>query len=91
MITDIEGGKEAAVMSNWLETRGDSKIYQLWSLQYRPKPAGRGYRANMIEGRADAWRPSTLASATRIQVLGGNVGLSPYHMGHHARHPRRPT
>ncbi len=78
VITDIEGGKEAAVMSNWLETRGDSKIYQLCHFSIGLNRQA-GISGNMIEDER-MLAAIDFGFGYQDPGLGGNVGLSPYHM-----------
>ena len=77
-ITKVEGGLEANVMRNWLESRNDPIIYKLchFTIGLNPKA---GISGNMIEderllGSVD------FGFGSQGKVFQGNVGLSPYHM-----------
>ncbi len=77
-ITNVEGGLEANVMRNWLESRNDPVIYKLchFTIGLNPKA---GISGNMIEderllGSVD------FGFGSQGKDFQGNVGLSPYHM-----------
>ena len=78
VITAIEGGKEADVMRNWLETRNDEKIYRLCHFSVGLNPQA-GISGNMIE---DERKLAAVDFGFGYQdpKFGGTVGLSPYHM-----------
>ena len=78
VITNVEGGLEASVMRNWLETRNDPTIYHLchFTIGLNPKA---GISGNMIEderllGSVD------FGFGSQSESFKGTVGLSPYHM-----------
>ena len=78
VITKVEGGFEANVMRNWLESRNDPTIYKLchFTIGLNPKA---GISGNMIEderllGSVD------FGFGSQAKAFGGTVGLSPYHM-----------
>ena len=78
IITKVEGGLEANVMSDWLESRNDPTIFKLchFTIGLNPKA---GISGNMIEderllGSVD------FGFGSQSQSFKGNVGISPYHM-----------
>jgi leucyl aminopeptidase (aminopeptidase T) len=77
-IVAIEGGKEADVMRNWLESRNDEKIYHLchYSIGLNPQA---GISGNMIEDER-MLTAIDFGFGYQDPKFGGTVGLSPYHM-----------
>ena len=78
VITAVEGGKEADVMRDYLETRNDDTIYKLCHASIGLNPQA-GISGNMIE---DERMLAALDFGFGYQdpSMGGTVGLSPYHM-----------
>lgn len=90
VITAIEGGKEADVMRNWLESRNDEKIYRLCHFSVGLNPQA-GISGNMIEDERK------LAAVDLFRLSGPQVWwyrrAESLSHGHHAGHtdnlPRR--
>jgi leucyl aminopeptidase (aminopeptidase T) len=78
VITAVEGGKEADVMRNWLESRNDETIYHLchYSIGLNPQA---GISGNMIEDER-MLAAIDFGFGYQDPKFGGTVGLSPYHM-----------
>ena len=86
VITKVEGGLEANVMRNWLESRNDPTIFKLchFTIGLNPKA---GISGNMIEderllGSVD------FGFGSQAKAFQGTVGLSPYHMDIILRSPK---
>jgi len=77
VITAIEGGKEADVMRNWLESRNDEKIYRLCHFSVGLNPQA-GISGNMIEDER-MLAAVDFGFGYQDPKFGGTVGLSPYH------------
>ena len=78
VITRVEGGKEAAVMRNWLETRGDPTIYKLCHFSIGLNKQA-GISGNMIEDER-MLAAVDFGFGYQDPKFGGTMGLSPYHM-----------
>lgn len=78
VIVDIEGGKEAAAMRNWLATRNDDTIYKLCHFSIGLNKAA-GISGNMIEDER-MLAAVDFGFGYQDPKFGGTVGLSPYHM-----------
>ncbi len=78
VITAIEGGKEADVMRNWLESRNDETIYHLCHYGIGLNPQA-GISGNMIEDER-MLAAVDFGFGYQDPQFGGTVGLSPYHM-----------
>lgn len=78
VIEAVEGGKEADVMRNWLETRNDDTIYKLCHFSIGLNPQA-GISGNMIEDER-MLAAVDFGFGYQDPKFGGTVGLSPYHM-----------
>ncbi len=78
VITSIEGGKEAAVMRNWLQSRDDPTIYKLCHFSIGLNKQA-GISGNMIEDER-MLAAVDFGFGYQDPKFGGTVGLSPYHM-----------
>ncbi|UCH27478.1 MAG: aminopeptidase [Trueperaceae bacterium] len=78
VVTEIDGGKEAAVMRNWLETRGDSVIYNLCHFSIGLNKQA-GISGNMIEDER-MLAAVDFGFGYQDPKFGGTIGYSPYHM-----------
>lgn len=78
VIVDIEGGREADVMRNWLETRNDPTIYKLCHSSIGLNKQA-GISGNMIEDER-LLAAIDFGFGYQDPKFGGTVGLSPYHM-----------
>ena len=78
VITAVEGGKEADIMRNWLETRNDETIFRLCHFSIGLNPQA-GISGNMLE---DERMLAAIDCGFGYQdpKFEGTVGLSPYHM-----------
>ena len=78
VITAVEGGNEAEVMRNYLETRNDETIYKLCHCSIGLNPEA-GISGNMTE---DERMLAAIDFGFGYQApdFGGTVGLSPWHM-----------
>jgi leucyl aminopeptidase (aminopeptidase T) len=77
VITAIEGGKEADVMRNWLESRNDEKIYRLCHFSVGLNPQA-GISGDMVEDER-MLAAVDFGFGYQDPAFGGTVGLSPYH------------
>jgi len=77
VITAIEGGKEADVMRNWLESRNDEKIYRLVHFSIGLNPQA-GISGNMIEDER-MLAAVDFGFGHQNPSYGGTVGWSPHH------------
>jgi len=77
VITTIEGGKEADVMRNWLESRNDEKIYRLCHFSIGLNPQA-GISGNMIEDER-MLAAIDFGFGYQDPKFGGTVGVSPHH------------
>jgi leucyl aminopeptidase (aminopeptidase T) len=77
VITAVEGGKEADVMRNWLESHNDEKIYRLCHFSIGLNPQA-GISGNMIEDER-MLAAVDFGFGYQDPKFGGTVGLSPYH------------
>lgn len=78
VITAVEGGKEAAVMRTWLETRNDPVIYKLCHFSIGLNHQA-GISGNMIEDER-MLAAVDFGFGYQDPKFGGTVGLSPFHM-----------
>jgi 2,5-dihydroxypyridine 5,6-dioxygenase len=78
VISAVEGGKEATVMSRWLESREDRTIHRLCHFSVGLNPQAR-ISGNMIEDER-MLAAVDFGFGYQSPDLGGTVGLSPYHM-----------
>jgi leucyl aminopeptidase (aminopeptidase T) len=78
VITRIEGGKEADVMRNWLESRNDPTIFKLCHSSIGLNKQA-GISGNMIEDER-MLAAIDFGFGYQDPKFGGTVGLSPYHM-----------
>jgi 2,5-dihydroxypyridine 5,6-dioxygenase len=77
VITAVEGGKEADVMRNWLESRNDEKIYRLCHFSVGLNPQA-GISGDMVEDER-MLAAVDFGFGYQDPKFGGTVGLSPYH------------
>ena len=77
VITAIEGGKEADVMRNWLESRNDESIYRLCHFSVGLNPQA-GISDNTIEGER-ILAGIDFGFGSQDPDFGGTVGLCPHH------------
>lgn len=78
VIVNIEGGKEADVMRNWLESRNDPTIFKLCHSSIGLNTQA-GISGNMIEDER-MLAAIDFGFGYQDPKFGGTVGLSPYHM-----------
>jgi leucyl aminopeptidase (aminopeptidase T) len=78
IITAVEGGKEANVMREWLESRNDEKIYRLchFSLGLNPQAHISG---NFVEDER-VLAAVDFGFGYQNPDYGGTIGLGPYHV-----------
>jgi leucyl aminopeptidase (aminopeptidase T) len=78
VITKIEGGKEADVMRNWLESRDDATVFKLCHFSIGLNKQA-GISGNMIEDER-MLAAIDFGFGYQDPKFGGTVGLSPFHM-----------
>ena len=77
IITTIEGGKEADVMRNWLESRNDEKIYRLCHFSIGLNPQA-GISGNMIEDER-MLAAVDFGFGHQNPQFGGTIGVGSHH------------